>query len=349
MASVGVLSLPVLSATQSTAPLSLTHSLALSARNAGKLPKSCASAVNGDGGRVKYTNRALYDSPSYADSMDLTTSSMLRSSSLVMASRFRERFEHRPCTLTRTTSETIVDTSAEQLGFPKRQRTDATVSYGKLLPSARATKGYVANAVPKPPKILSFWGKWFEQATRPHKVFIEYHCSSQTFRVTSQSLFLHAPVLMRCYRVENGHRTMIVTADDLHVGATLELLGKKVVLKQCGSLETLNWIDFKAKTLLHVKKRLEKELGKFCVVSHTSTFMTGKSVSVQNSHYFAGYSLHDSHVPMGGRAHISGLRFDVGRLSDALRRFRWDEASIRRVQKPLFEVMWPHEKRAKTS
>jgi len=159
MASAGVLSLPALSATQSTAPLSLTHSLALSARNAGKLPKSCASAVNGDGGRVKYTNRALYDSPSYADSMDLTTSSMLRSSSLVMASRFRERFEHRPCTLTRTTSETIVDTSAEQLGFPKRQRTDATVSYGKLLPSARATKGYVANAVPKPPKILSFWGK----------------------------------------------------------------------------------------------------------------------------------------------------------------------------------------------
>lgn len=262
--------------------------------------------------------------------MSLANSSTLRLNNTV--SPKLSTFSHRVCTLTRTCSEAVVGVTAAELGFPKEPNTKKLVSWGKLLPAARP---FVPGAAPKAPDVLTFWGWWYEQATRPQRVCVEFHRESQTFRISSSAMFLHAPVLIRCYHTENGTPTTQLTADDLHVGSSIEVLGKKVVLKQCGTLDTLQWLDHQATTLVQLKRRLEQELSKFCFVSHTRVHMVNKNVAVQNGHYFAGYVFHDNEAPKGGKANIAGLKSDVTRLGDALQNYRWDDAAMRRLMKPL--------------
>ena len=53
---------------------------------------------------------------------------------------------------------------------------------------------------------------------------------------------------------------------DLHIGATLDILGKNTTLQQ-GTFETIQWLDYKAARLLAVKKNLLQVLQKYRTAS----------------------------------------------------------------------------------
>lgn len=110
---------------------------------------------------------------------------------------------------------------------------------------------------------------------------------------------------------------LAITPWDLHVGATLHIMGKKVVLKKA-LLETQQWLDAVTSHLLSIKRALEHELLKFKPVQTLIDPLRGGPARSES------FALQHHPRPLGAKIHIRALQADIQSLSLSLRQFRPD-------------------------
>lgn len=122
--------------------------------------------------------------------------------------------------------------------------------------------------------LLSFKSWWYEDreeaslgngssaggGLKKRYVTLEYDLVNKTFRI-----ILEENVSIDVSDVESKRREPI-ECWDLHIGATLDILGKNTTLQQ-GTFETIQWLDYKAARLLAVKKNLLQVLQKYRTAS----------------------------------------------------------------------------------
>mmetsp|Transcript_7509 Transcript_7509/g.24943 ORF Transcript_7509/g.24943 Transcript_7509/m.24943 type:complete len:300 (-) Transcript_7509:649-1548(-) len=182
---------------------------------------------------------------------------------------------------------------------PMFKRTKSIMSTATLVPSSE----------PPLPEVMRFESWWTEYTADERRMHmrIEFHTASKLFRVQVQ----HDPPME--VSVANAASGDPLEAEDLHVGATLVLLGRKVTLRHA-SCDTLLWLDFHADRLTREKLRLENELSKFSFVS----FSKSNHVSSFNPHYIHH---HHRQSELGGTVSLRGLLKECDALSERLARY----------------------------
>ncbi|QDZ25381.1 hypothetical protein HOP50_17g79210 [Chloropicon primus] len=140
-------------------------------------------------------------------------------------------------------------------------------------PVQQATPANTAELV-QSVKLLSFKSWWYEDSEEPtlgngssagsglkkRYVRLEYDLEAKTFRI-----ILEENVAIDLSDVQSK-RKLPIECWDLHIGATLDILGKNTTLQQ-GTFETIQWLDYKAARLLAVKKDLLQVLQKYRTAS----------------------------------------------------------------------------------
>ncbi|GMH41720.1 hypothetical protein BSKO_09630 [Bryopsis sp. KO-2023] len=121
---------------------------------------------------------------------------------------------------------------------------------------------------------------------------------------------------------------------DLFVGAAIVVLKRRVILKKMdvhtvaqwdihsqeyfgpqADLETQKWLDLEAHRLLHAKRAVEDELGKFTSVSVDP-------LSLPLPHRMHTHSMYGRYEDMGGRVNLRRLSKEVDGHIAALKKYR---------------------------
>ena len=138
----------------------------------------------------------------------------------------------------------------------------------RLPPLARdaATRGarLPAAGAPAALQFRSWWNECGAFGSTRRVVDIKFNVAAGSFEVVidgDDKVFTVSHIIGRHGPLE---------AWDLHVGAELDVLGRKTTLMQ-GSLATTEWIEAQAKRLLKLKARLEAELRKYETYTERTT------------------------------------------------------------------------------
>ena len=108
-----------------------------------------------------------------------------------------------------------------------------------------------------------------------------------------------------------------VGANELHVGAKLDVLGRPMTLRSA-SARTITWIDAEAKRLLKRREALCAQIGKFPDV-HKALASLGFAQLYLNS----GMNPTTQTVaPTGGKANLHRLHTEIAALEGLLMRYR---------------------------
>uniref|UniRef100_A0A7S3VHN0 Uncharacterized protein n=1 Tax=Dunaliella tertiolecta TaxID=3047 RepID=A0A7S3VHN0_DUNTE len=156
-------------------------------------------------------------------------------------------------------------------------------------------------SVPLPP-VLSFESWWNEGKERMH-VTIDFESATG---ICTASLNVAAQV----HRGPSFGQTPIEPWD-LHVGAQLRLLGRRMTLQKARDAQTLQWLDAQAFLLRRVKEQFEQQLSKFRLVGSYTRDRGPRCEGID--------SVCHASTPTGGRANLRNLRDDIVDLAIVLR------------------------------
>ena len=173
-----------------------------------------------------------------------------------------------------------------------------------------------AGAVPMPsmPARMAFQSWWTEGGAKGGErvhVGLSFDTASREFTVRIEG---RGPPMVVAGAGRSGAP---VAPCDLHIGAVVDVLGRKLTLRQVDGA-TMAWIDASARALIRERRELEDELSKFCIVALTHTSIA-KSTSAE-------YHLkkHNAHEPLGGRSNLRGMMRDIRNLKAQLAKYRPD-------------------------
>ncbi|KAF5842299.1 hypothetical protein DUNSADRAFT_7952 [Dunaliella salina] len=156
-------------------------------------------------------------------------------------------------------------------------------------------------SVPMPP-VLSFKSWWNEGKERMH-VTIDFESATG---ICTASLNVAAQV----HRGPSFGQTPIEPWD-LHVGAQLRLLGRRMTLQKARDTQTLQWLNAQAFLLRRVKEQFEQQLSKFRLVVSYSRDRGPRCEGID--------SVCHASTPTGGRTNLRNLRDDIVDLATVLR------------------------------
>ncbi|GFH12499.1 uncharacterized protein HaLaN_08203, partial [Haematococcus lacustris] len=111
----------------------------------------------------------------------------------------------------------------------------------------------------------------------------------------------------------SAHSEGAVEPWDLHVGAVIKLLGRRITLRKAKDRATCQWLDAQAAQLLRERAVLQAILCKYRPVGPGSPSPASmqRSEAVDGQHHWAR--------PLGGRTNLRNLLTDIQELSRALR------------------------------
>eukprot|EP00878_Enallax_costatus_P009999 GHUV01010437.1.p1 GENE.GHUV01010437.1~~GHUV01010437.1.p1 ORF type:complete len:412 (+),score=116.71 GHUV01010437.1:926-2161(+) len=169
-----------------------------------------------------------------------------------------------------------------------------------------------ATTAPALPRVLQF-ETWWVAGGKKHQMLVDYHTANGEFCVKGAG----SEAVWLTMHVSSGQQ---LNHWDLHVGAELDMLGRKIVLKKASCATTL-WLDSWAKLLLHHKRHLEAELAKFAPVVQCRTSGLWNHQGMKPDKLDFEYGPHECE-PVDGKLHLRHLRDDVAHLAWRLRQYK---------------------------
>ncbi|KAG1666037.1 hypothetical protein FOA52_006911 [Chlamydomonas sp. UWO 241] len=162
------------------------------------------------------------------------------------------------------------------------------------------------------PNVLRFETWWFEAGARV-TMHLSYSTATCACTASLEGLLGRSVIDVTGAVLDEPWDTCgAMTPWDLHVGATLVMLGRTVTLRKASDAATLNWLDRQAAELLREKLAIERELEKFRQVGDAPVQFRPLRCEPWD------LATH-SHMPRGGRLSLAALRHRVGALLTALR------------------------------
>jgi hypothetical protein len=118
-----------------------------------------------------------------------------------------------------------------------------------------------ARAGSEAPESLNFHSWWFEESVdngliRKH-VIISFRLKERDFVIRFKGREDSICISHLC------GRTGVLSELDLHVGLSVDVLGRPLTLKQPVDQSTLQWLEGERRRLLALRRRLASELGKY--------------------------------------------------------------------------------------
>ncbi|GAX79660.1 hypothetical protein CEUSTIGMA_g7101.t1 [Chlamydomonas eustigma] len=161
------------------------------------------------------------------------------------------------------------------------------------------------------PPALLFDSWWFEGGQR-FTLRLVYN-TSKKICFASMNVALNGEP---CKHGMEAQAQVLMEPWDLHVGAEINILGRRVTLRKTGDTATLNWLDGQALVLMKEKDRLQHELEKYRPVNlHIAQFASPLLCETMQ-----GVTHEQS--PMGGRVNLRALRHHVRQLLATLRQYQ---------------------------
>lgn len=162
------------------------------------------------------------------------------------------------------------------------------------------------------PEVLQFETWWHEKG-QLQKQSIDFHTASKEFRV-------RGPGGREMWLRMAGGAGEALEQWDLHVGAELDVLGRKVVLRKA-SCSTIAWLDGWTRLLLQHKQRLEGQLSKFTPVIQGPELLRRDRPPCMVGE--AGLQANPTElVATGGRVNLRHLREDIAFAAWRLRQHK---------------------------